>query len=87
MKPSEVNFTYTNNTLELCRVQGEVGWIIVVGDPRAISYEWVITDEIGHVTKKSDCGYGTVGIAMRDGLVVEFGLPDDLIHIQTVEPN
>ncbi|MDD1826202.1 hypothetical protein LRP52_28910 [Photobacterium sp. ZSDE20] len=38
------------------------------------------------MTKHSDCGYGTVGIAMRDGLVVEFGLPEEHIHYQTIEP-
>ncbi len=44
-------------------------WLEVVGDPDNGGYEWVWRSKDGAVKKNSDCGYGSTGIAMRDGLI------------------
>jgi hypothetical protein len=48
----------------------------VVGDASIASYEWVLRDNAGDVLRHSDCGYGVPTVALRDGLVAFYGLPD-----------
>lgn len=49
--------------------------IEVFGDPENASYEWRLVDEAGLVEQHSDCGYGLPAIALRDGLIAFYGLP------------
>lgn len=50
--------------------------LYVIGDPGSAAYEWVIRrdDQWEH----SDAGYGTPAIALRDGLIAYYGLPDSV---------
>lgn len=56
------------------------GFIIrVIGDPGNGCYEWLIErpeQSIRQHLEFSDCGYGQSEIALRDGLIAYFGLPN-----------
>lgn len=51
----------------------------VIGDPENGGYEWVIesvaTNE--RELESSNCGYGQSAIALRDGLIAFFGVPEE----------
>jgi hypothetical protein len=48
--------------------------ILVIGDGNVGAYEWAIEKD-GSVEQHSDLGYGIADIALRDGLITYFGLP------------
>lgn len=62
----------------------------VIGDPGNGAYEWLISRPEGSIKSKvefSDCGYGCSDIALRDGLIAYFGLPNELqsLHRRNAE--
>lgn len=48
--------------------------ILVIGDGLLGAYEWAIERD-GLVEEHSDVGYGCADIALRDGLIAYYGLP------------
>jgi hypothetical protein len=70
-------FNYTTNKAVMHSI--EVGmsdsYVEVVGDPDNGSYEWIIRKPEG-ITEHSDCGYGITSVALRDGLIAYYGLPE-----------
>ena len=68
MQAQNIRFKYTNNALEVRRLDLEGGDVLViVGEPDMASYEWVIIKG-GEVAKHSDDGYGWELSALRDGI-------------------
>lgn len=65
-------FTYSgNDNLRLLHQVSGFGQgdaVQVVGDPANGSYEWIIRDDHGKIIRHSQSGYGSVLIALRDGL-------------------
>lgn len=55
----------------------------VVGNPDMGSYEWMV--ECGGKIEHSDCGYGDSDIALRDGLIVMHGYPQEVIKRKSIE--
>lgn len=49
-------------------------------DPVIGGYEWLIRTERGRIKQHSDCGYGIAAIALRNGLIAYFGMPQDRIE-------
>lgn len=49
--------------------------VLVVGDGANGSYDWAI-EKKGSVEKHSDVGYGIADVALRDGLIEYYGLPE-----------
>lgn len=69
-------FAYSRVTHELYRVDVDLeNQVVIVGDPDNGCYEWMIRTPQG-IERHSDVGYGDSAIAMRDGLIAYFGLPD-----------
>ena len=68
MQAQNIRFKYTDNALEVRRLDLEGGDVLViVGEPDMASYEWVIIKG-GEVAKHSDDGYGWELSALRDGI-------------------
>ena len=68
MQAQNIRFKYTNNALEVRRLDLEGGDVLViVGEPDMASYEWVLIKG-GEVAKHSDDGYGWELSALRDGI-------------------
>lgn len=71
-------FNYTRVTHEMYRVVADHKTeIVIVGDPANGCYEWMLRSG-KRVERHSDMGYGEPALAMRDGLIAYYGLPDDL---------
>ncbi len=69
-------FRYTANRQMIHSIPaGMDDHVEVVGDPENGAYEWVIRTADG-VREHSDVAYGSPGLALRDGLIAYFGLPD-----------
>lgn len=51
----------------------------VIGDPENGAYEWVIESVATNQCELefSNCGYGQSAIALRDGLIAFFGVPEE----------
>jgi len=70
------NFKYTDNKATILTIPVGIGdFVQVVGDPENASYEWTISTPNG-VREHSDNGYGIPEVALRDGLIAYFGMPD-----------
>lgn len=89
MKPrNELNLHITNDvrTLDRYRLDLEEGITVeIFGDPENASYEWRLVHANGLVEQHSDCGYGLPVVAMRDALVIFYGLPrcgGDLVDLR-----
>lgn len=73
-------FKYTGEAKVLLRIDVDLyAEVIVVGQPENGAYEWVIVSEraiagVGIVERHSDCGYGQMSIALRDGLIAYHGV-------------
>ena len=68
MQAQNIRFKYTDNALEVRRLDLEGGDVLViVGEPDMASYEWVLIKG-GEVAKHSDDGYGWELSALRDGI-------------------
>lgn len=68
-------FKYTNNVQVILSIDvGMQDSVDVIGDPDNASYEWMIRTPKG-ITEHSDCAYGQVSVALRDGLIAYHGLP------------
>jgi hypothetical protein len=71
------HFKYTGEAKVLMRVDVDMySEVVIVGEDGA--YEWVIVNEIvagKTVERHSDCGYGQISIALRDGLIAYHGAP------------
>lgn len=68
------HFKYTGPAKVLMSVDVDMdAELLIVGQPENGAYEWVIVNH-GKIEKHSDCGYGQVSIALRDGLIAYHGL-------------
>ena len=77
MQAQNIRFKYTNNALEVRRLDLEGGDVLViVGEPDMASYEWVLIKE-GDAVANSNGGYGWAAVAMRDGLAFYTGASDE----------
>lgn len=70
------HFKYTGESRVLMTIDVDMDAdLLIVGQPENGAYEWVIVSH-GKVEKHSDCGYGQVSIALRDGLIAYHGMPE-----------
>lgn len=68
---------------------GPDGLLVVVGDPECGAYEWALLLGEGpaqRVEQHSNVGYGMPAVALRDGLIVAYGLPPAPIEPVIVKP-
>jgi hypothetical protein len=77
MKPhNKLILNYTTDVNTYLTVDCDSGVRVeVFGDGDFASYEWRLVREDGLVEQHSNCGYGMSAIAMRDGLIAYYGLP------------
>lgn len=69
------HFKYTGPAKVLMTVDVDLdAELLIVGQPEMGSYEWVIVSH-GKIESHSDCGYGQMSIALRDGLIAYHGAP------------
>jgi hypothetical protein len=73
-------FTINKEVLYSLKVGMSEDCVEVVGDPDNGCYEWIIRTLEG-VLEHSDCGYGMPSVALRDGLIAYYGLPEDPIEV------
>ncbi|PAB33101.1 hypothetical protein CC202_09435 [Pseudomonas savastanoi] len=68
---------YTTDVCTFLTVECDSGFSIeVFGDGDNATYEWRIVSEKGYVEQHSNCAYGMCAIALRDGLIAYYGLPE-----------
>lgn len=68
-------FKYTGEATVLMSVDVDMdAELLIVGQPGNGAYEWVVVNH-GKVEQHSDCGYGQISIALRDGLIAYHGAP------------
>lgn len=69
-------FRYTSDSRVLVSVDIDIdAELHIVGQPENGAYEWVVVNH-GNVERHSDCRYGQISIALRDGLIAFHGLPE-----------
>jgi hypothetical protein len=77
MTMGTLNLDYTKDVETILTVSVDLRMTLeVFGDPNNASYEWRLRRENGQVEQHSNAGYGSVSIALRDGLCAYHGLPD-----------
>lgn len=70
-------FKWTDPTVVLHVVPiGVDSQVLVIGEPENGAYEWAVSScTDGRITQRSDDGYGSPEVALRDGLIAVLGLP------------
>lgn len=91
MKPrNKLILHYTQDVRTLLTVECDSGFSVeVFGDGDNGSYEWRIVADNDLVEQHSDCGYGIPAIALRNGLIAYYGLPEhetSYVDLRTSKP-